>query len=309
MSDLKKYFFIYLLALVSSITIYQLTLQDNSNLLINHIIAPIIYVSVIFTFTYYYNFTNMIDLAWGSLGIFLFFINFNKEWMIILKRHKWDEMVVFITGFAILFTYCLRHVLGYVIRGIQAIKKENEDFRYRKFEEDLKNFPKFVYWLFNYISLHIIPQLVLSFCFLPIFAAINHILNENKVFNLRFCYIAFFCGYLALILETLADEQLHYFRNKKKQNKTEGKQVMNEGFWKTVRHPNYLGEILYFWSLFLVYFGATGKVGLMFIGPTLLTAIFVFFSVPAMDKYLRDKYREEFKDYENKSYKLIPYIY
>jgi len=52
---------------------------------------------------------------------------------------------------------------------------------------------------------------------------------------------------LGIIIETLADWQLYQF--KKRQNKPP--QPLQHGLWAYTRHPNYFGESLYWWGLFV----------------------------------------------------------
>jgi protein-S-isoprenylcysteine O-methyltransferase Ste14 len=40
-----------------------------------------------------------------------------------------------------------------------------------------------------------------------------------------------------------------------------------------------------------------------------MTLIFVFFIIPRLDKYLAEKYKDDFKEYAAKTKKLIPWIY
>ena len=60
--------------------------------------------------------------------------------------------------------------------------------------------------------------------------------------------IASLFTFLSVILETVADEQMRKFRrNKENLGKT-----MRKGLWSLSRHPNYLGEILFWWGLYFM---------------------------------------------------------
>lgn len=50
------------------------------------------------------------------------------------------------------------------------------------------------------------------------------------------------------LIETIADAQLYIF---KKKQENQGR-VMTEGLWKYSRHPNYFGESVMWWGIFLI---------------------------------------------------------
>lgn len=89
---------------------------------------------------------------------------------------------------------------------------------------------------------------------------------------------------------------------------------MQTGLWKKIRHPNYLGEIL-FWTFLSL--SVTANLPIMYwtwtlIGPLWLIFLLIFFSgIPPLEKKWNEKYSGsvEFKEYINQSWRLIPGIY
>jgi steroid 5-alpha reductase family enzyme len=59
---------------------------------------------------------------------------------------------------------------------------------------------------------------------------------------------------------------------------------MAKGLWAYSRHPNYFGEVMFWWGLFL--FGLAADLGYWWtiIGPILITFLFAFISIPLMEK-------------------------
>jgi steroid 5-alpha reductase family enzyme len=84
----------------------------------------------------------------------------------------------------------------------------------------------------------------------------------------------------AIILEATADEQLRKFV---KANPKPGK-IMSTGLWAYSRHPNYLGEIMLWWGLFLFALSADLSYWWVVVGPVAMTLLFIFASIPMMDK-------------------------
>jgi steroid 5-alpha reductase family enzyme len=85
-------------------------------------------------------------------------------------------------------------------------------------------------------------------------------------------------GLLATALELAADEQRRAFAAARPGA------LMDVGLWRWCRHPNYLGEILFWVSLWLFAVDADPSVWWWSaVGPLAMIAMFVFASIPMMD--------------------------
>jgi steroid 5-alpha reductase family enzyme len=84
----------------------------------------------------------------------------------------------------------------------------------------------------------------------------------------------------AVVIETVADRQLRRFAA----DPANRGRIIDSGLWRYSRHPNYLGEILFWWGLWL--FGVAAAPGWWWtiVGPTTMVLLFVFVSVPMMDR-------------------------
>ena len=95
---------------------------------------------------------------------------------------------------------------------------------------------------------------------------------------------------VGFLIEAVADAQKAAFRAKKENR---GRFVAS-GLWRYSRHPNYFGEILVWWGLFLyvvpVLHGAAFAV---VIGPVFITLLLLFVSgIPLLEKSADEKYGE-----------------
>jgi steroid 5-alpha reductase family enzyme len=82
------------------------------------------------------------------------------------------------------------------------------------------------------------------------------------------------------VIEATADAQLHRFCQARKPG-----EIMSRGLWAYSRHPNYFGEISFWWGLWLFGLAADpGSALWTLAGPAAITALFVFVSVPLIDK-------------------------
>lgn len=84
---------------------------------------------------------------------------------------------------------------------------------------------------------------------------------------------------VAVIIEAIADEQLYPYRTKIKDR------YIDVGLWKYSRHPNYLGEMSFWWGLYIAALAAdAGRTWWTVIGPLNITCLFYFYSIPGMEE-------------------------
>lgn len=109
-----------------------------------------------------------------------------------------------------------------------------------------------------------------------------------------------------LIIETVSDSQKFRYRN---DSKNKGHWV-DQGLWKYSRHPNYFGEILLWWGLFVVVIPSLSSwTWLTLLGPLSITLLLLFVSgIPLLEKSASKKYGEKpgFKQYLQNSRLLLP---
>ena len=89
----------------------------------------------------------------------------------------------------------------------------------------------------------------------------------------------------------------------KKNDINKGK-LYTDGLFKYSMHINYFGDIILFSGLALI----TQNFSILIV-PLFMALNFVFFLIPSLDRYLERKYGDEFKEYANRTKKLIPRIY
>jgi steroid 5-alpha reductase family enzyme len=111
---------------------------------------------------------------------------------------------------------------------------------------------------------------------------------------------------VGLAIETVADAQKSSF----KERNSGPEPFITSGIWKYSRHPNYLGEILVWWALFLfavpVLHGAAYAVVL---GPLFITALLLFVSgIPLLERSADDKHGDNpaYREYKRRTSILVP---
>ncbi|MCY3585268.1 MAG: DUF1295 domain-containing protein [Acidimicrobiaceae bacterium] len=105
---------------------------------------------------------------------------------------------------------------------------------------------------------------------------------------------------VGFIFETVADRQLARFRAAEAGR---GK-VMNRGLWRYSRHPNYFGDFLVWWGIYLV--AAAAGAWWTIIGPTVMTVLLVRISgVALLERTIGDR-RPGYADYAARTSAFIP---
>ena len=80
--------------------------------------------------------------------------------------------------------------------------------------------------------------------------------------------------------------------------------IYTQGFFKYSRHINYFGDLLWVIAYSLI----TMNIWSVTI-PIFLFCFFAFYNAPKLDKYLKEKYGNDYDEYANKTKMLIPFIY
>ncbi len=111
---------------------------------------------------------------------------------------------------------------------------------------------------------------------------------------------------VGLLVEALADAQKAAFRAK---DENRGRFVAS-GLWRYSRHPNYFGEMLVWWGLFVsavpVLHGAAFAV---VVGPVFITLLLLFVSgIPPLERSADAKYGNdaEYRNYKRRTSILVP---
>lgn len=172
---------------------------------------------------------------------------------------------------------------AYTFRGLVF-----QDWRYTMLSEKTGAF----YPLINFLGIHLIPTLIVFGCLLPAVCVFN--LTPQSPGNRLFLLLSL----LAVGLQGCSDYQLHRFRREHTGS------LIRTGFWKYSRHPNYLGEILFWWGIALYGLSAFPGQYLLLLGAFSNTMLFLFVSIPMADT--RQSLKEGFAQYKSETRMLLP---
>lgn len=112
--------------------------------------------------------------------------------------------------------------------------------------------------------------------------------------------LAVVLGLAASTIEFVADEQMRRFRRTKQPG-----QLMERGMWSWSRHPNYFGELCFWWSLWFFVLAAAPAWWWTVVGPVAMSVMFVSASIPMLDRRSLES-RPGFEDYAARTPALVP---
>ena len=171
----------------------------------------------------------------------------------------------------------------------------HEDWRYAKLASDTGVF----YWPVSFLGIHLFPTvLVFLGClpFIPIVAS-DASLGWTD-------FLGFFISIAAIEIERRADNQLRTFKSDT--NPSRGT-VCDIGLWKYSRHPNYFGEIMFWFGIFIMGYGLNISENLIYgIGFLSMVILFIFVSIPMMEK--RQILKEGYATYRQQVSMLVPWF-
>lgn len=176
------------------------------------------------------------------------------------------------------------------IRGFNDISYI--DWRYAQ----IKNKTGKAYQLVSLLGIHLVPTIVVFFASVPSFL---YVINGVKFEALQI--VGLLVMILATILELISDNNMATFRKNRKSKD----EIINVGLWKYSRHPNYLGEILFWYGVAIVFIVSNLSLWYVIIGAILNTLLFLFISIPLAENHLKS-YKEGFMEYKKKTRMLLP---
>jgi len=171
----------------------------------------------------------------------------------------------------------------------------HEDWRYTS----LRHRSGTWFWLVNLAGIQLFPAVIVFLACLPLYPALTS--GGEPPGWLDFLALAVTAG--ALFIESVADVQLGKFR------RSAGPVAnMDSGLWAYSRHPNYLGEVIFWWGIYMFGLAASPYFWWTVIGPVSVTLLFLFISIPMMEKRNLSK-RPGYREYQKKVPALMPRLF
>ncbi len=220
------------------------------------------------------------DIAWGLGFVLLAWFSF---YFTDVATARQLVVSVCITVWAV-------RLSGYIFQRNTA--KIGEDFRYAAWRKEWGK-----HWLWrSYLQVFLLQGFFMLLIALPILLAANQPEPGWKVYN----NIGLFIFVFGFLFEAIADFQLALFKS---HEHNKGK-IMRTGLWRYSRHPNYFGEALVWWGVFLMV-QPLQYWYLALVSPVLITYLLVGVSgIPMLER--KYKGNPEFEEYAAQTSAFIP---
>jgi steroid 5-alpha reductase family enzyme len=170
----------------------------------------------------------------------------------------------------------------------------HEDWRY----VDLRASSGRAYWLVSLAGLHLMPTVQVFLGCLALYPALA---VGTRPFGLV-DGLALLVTAGAIALEARADKELVRFRR----SQPPADAILASGVWSWSRHPNYFGEMSFWWGLWLFGFAAAPAYWWTVIGPLAITLMFRFASLPLIETRMLAR-RPGFADHQRRVSMVIPW--
>lgn len=186
---------------------------------------------------------------------------------IIISRSAFGECARQILVCILVFLWGFRLTQNFVTRGGIG----HEDWRYTNMRTQFgANF-----WWISLFSVFIGQTIFLFAACLPLYGALTAPGALDAIDALGAAV-----GAGAILLEAVSDAQMDAFQARKREHKTDAV-IIDSGLWLWSRHPNYLGELLWWWAVYALGYRTAASYAM--VGPLAITLLFVGISVGLLE--------------------------
>jgi len=173
---------------------------------------------------------------------------------------------------------------------------KGEDFRYREFRQ---KYGAKRYWWISFFQTFLLQGVLVMLISLPLLAV--QFKTQNSELNF-FDFAGLASWLIGFVFETGGDFQLARFKS----NPGNKGKVLNTGFWRYTRHPNYFGDAAVWWGFALFSVAAGGY--WQIIGSVIMTFLLLKVSGVALLEKTLTETKPEYHEYIRKTNALLPWI-
>jgi steroid 5-alpha reductase family enzyme len=247
---------------------------DTYNVL-SALVISVAIQAVFFAFAAWFKTDRVTDFSYS-----LSFVLLTLVVLVVEEAFSWPQILVasFIVAWAV-------RLGSYLFVRIIKIGKDD------RFDDKREDFVKFLgFWILQAVAVWVI--MLPSVVFLS--------LDKQPPFN-WVSVIGIVLWVAGLAIEIVSDQQKYAFKN----NPDTRGRFITTGLWKYSRHPNYFGEFLLWWGLFLIVVPAwSGVLYITVLGPVSITVLLLFVTgIPLLEKSADSKYgdNDEYREYKRRT--------
>ncbi|MCR5332515.1 MAG: DUF1295 domain-containing protein [Bacilli bacterium] len=262
---------IYLFAAAIGIGVfYVCDKYTNMNFILNILLADVAATIFVWLTGLIFKTMSTYDPYWSVQTIIIYVL-------LLVKYNNWNLGTILLLIPLGIYTIRLTGNFIYTFSNLGYV-----DWRYKMLKEKSGK----LYFLLALMGICMFPTMVVFAASLPAF----YFARFGEYNPLILIGVVLMLG--AVALEFISDYQMHSFRK----NRTSKDEVINVGLWKYSRHPNYLGEISFWFALYLVYFVINMSMWYLFAGAFINLVMFLIISIPMEERHMLE-YKPNLKEY------------
>jgi steroid 5-alpha reductase family enzyme len=224
---------------------------------------------------------SIVDVGWG-LGFIIIVITS------LLKMGHFEPLSIITTFLVILWG--LRLSIHIYLRN----KGKGEDKRYASMRASWGKWEP----MYSFLQIFMLQGFLMLIITFPVVIVNSSLLTHFSILSLLGLYM----WTVGFFFESVGDYQLTQFLN----NPANKGRVMRYGLWQYTRHPNYFGELMMWWGIFVIAISVPGGL-VAIISPLTITFLLLYVSgIPLLEKPFNDN--PEFQEYKKTTNALIPWF-
>ena len=257
---------------------------STGKLWLDGLVADVIATLVVFAFSQVHRNSSFYDAYWSVLPPLLALYWWGASTPDVDQTRAW-----LVIGVILVWAVRLTANWVYTWPGLH-----HEDWRYVMLREGRSRPMALVVDLFG---IHLIPTLQVFLGMVPVYVALSRPGRPVGWLDA----VAVVVGLGAVTLELVADTQLHRFARTRQPG-----QSMDTGVWAWSRHPNYFGEVS-FWFALAIFGLATSPSDWwwIFVGAVAMLGLFEGISIPMMEQRSLER-RPTYQDVVDRVPRLVP---
>ena len=195
---------------------------------------------------------------------------------------------------AVLVSYILTLIWGIRLSYYLFTRNrfKSEDFRYLQWRKEWGN----TFYIRSFLQVYVLQSIFLFMIVSPVLHAASFDTSEFSIFTA----IGILIWLIGFCWQVVGDKQLATFIAERKSKE----EVLKTGLWSYSRHPNYFGEVVMWWGVYLVIIPLPES-WLFIIGPVTITLLIRYVSgVPMLER--RYAVNEAYQAYKKQVPALFP---
>lgn len=256
-----------------------LMLFDDAPPILRILAADLIATVTLFGFARYHQNSSVFDASWSVLPIAIV--------AYFLAIYGVTTLGVLIAVAVLIWGVRLTYNWARSFPGLH-----HEDFRYRDLKARSGKLAPFI----DLFGIHLFPSSIVFLSLVPAWLAVSSGISGASPLAIA----GFLLALAGTALEGIADRQLYEFNQIK-----EPGELLDRGLFAHLRHPNYLGELGFWWGLALIGASVAPASPWSYAGAVGMTLMFAFYSIPALDSRSLTR-RPGYAEYMKRTPALLP---